>query len=40
MNRSIAITRKISTEFSAMYLHLDINELRQPVGGSISTPMK
>ena len=40
MNRAIAITRKVSTEFGQMYLHLDLNELGQPVGGSISTPMK
>ena len=39
-NRSITITRRVDTEFGAMYVHIDVDPMGRVVGGSISTPGK
>lgn len=39
-NRHHCITHKVHTQFGAMYIHVELNDKLQPVGGSISTPGK
>ena len=39
-NRHNTITEKVSTSFGPMYIHIELNQLAQPVGGWISSPGK
>lgn len=40
MNRCPVVTKKITTEFGSMFLHLDVSPERVPVGLRISTAQK
>ena len=39
-NRTLTTTGKVPTEFGSMYVHVDVDDAGQPVGGSISTSGK
>jgi len=38
--RAQCVSRKVKTDFGAMYLHVDLDARGRPVGGAISSPGK
>ncbi len=40
MNRRVCVTKRVSTPFGTMYVHVDLDGEGKPIGGAISDPRK